>query len=75
MGNGYKMYYVRYETMRNGIRIVLDPEMKEGVLWVHRESHSVMWLKMELKKKVVNIGCVYAPQVGCDEEEKEVSGG
>ncbi|XP_037773661.1 craniofacial development protein 2-like [Penaeus monodon] len=38
MGNGYKMYYVGHDTRRNGVGIVLDPEMKEGVLQVHRES-------------------------------------
>ena len=71
MVNGYKMYYVVHETKRNGVGIVLDPEMEEGVLQVHRESDRDMWLKMELEKEVVNIVCAYAPQVGCDEEGKE----
>ncbi|XP_047502966.1 uncharacterized protein LOC125048346 [Penaeus chinensis] len=71
MGNGYKMYYVGHEAKRNGVGIVLDPEMKEGVLQVHRKSDRVMWVKMELVKEVVNIVCAYAPQVGCDAEEKE----
>ncbi|XP_047487973.1 uncharacterized protein LOC125038499 [Penaeus chinensis] len=72
MGNGYKMYYVGHEAKRNGVGIVLDPEMKEGVLQVHRKSDRVMWVKMELVKEVVNIVCAYAPQVGCDAEEKEI---
>ncbi|XP_047475986.1 uncharacterized protein LOC125029851 [Penaeus chinensis] len=65
------MYYVGHEAKRTGVGIVLDPEMKEGVLQVHRKSDRAMWVKMELVKEVVNIVCAYAPQVGCDAEEKE----
>ncbi|XP_063615696.1 craniofacial development protein 2-like [Penaeus indicus] len=71
MGNGYKMYYVGHDTRRNGVGIVLDPEMKEGVLQVHRESDRVMWMKVEVENEPVNIVCAYAPQVGCDDVEKE----
>ncbi|XP_047502440.1 uncharacterized protein LOC125047936 [Penaeus chinensis] len=61
----------RHEAKRNRVGIVLDPEMKEGVLQVHRKLDRVMSVKMELVKEVVNIVCAYAPQVGCDAEKKE----
>ena len=38
MGNGYKLYYNGVDGRRNGVGIVLDSELKKGVLSVSRES-------------------------------------
>ncbi|XP_037774633.1 uncharacterized protein LOC119571366, partial [Penaeus monodon] len=35
------------------------------------ESDRVMWMKVEVENEPVNIVCAYAPQVGCDDVEKE----
>ena len=36
-----------------------------------RNSDPVMTIELGLEEMVVNIMCVYAPQVGCIENEKE----
>jgi len=59
------------DNRRNGVGIVLSPEMKEGILQVNRESDRVIWLKTTIERTMVNVICVYAPQVGCTKEEKE----
>ena len=71
MDNGYKLYYNGVDGRRNGVGIVLDPELKKGVLSVSRESDRLIWIKMEINKVLVNVISAYAPQQGCDEEEKE----
>ena len=71
MGNGYKLYYNGVDGRSNGVEIVLDPELKKGVLSVSRESDQLIWIKKEINKVVVNVVSAYAPQQGCDEEEKE----
>ena len=71
MGNGYKLYYNGVDGRRNGAGIVLDPELKKGVLSVSRESDRLIWIKMEINKVAVNVVSAYTPQQGCDEEEEK----
>ncbi|XP_037803562.1 uncharacterized protein LOC119597969 [Penaeus monodon] len=61
----------RDDGRKNGVGIVLDEELKKGVLEVTRSSDRIIWLKMEMGKLVVNIMSVYAAQQGCADEEKE----
>ena len=56
---------------RNGVGIVLSPEMKERVIQVSRESDRLIWFKIDVGVATVNVVCVYAPQVGCTDEEKD----
>ncbi|XP_037787623.1 craniofacial development protein 2-like [Penaeus monodon] len=41
LGNGYKLYYMGEDNRRNGVSVVLSPEMKEGIVQVNRESDRV----------------------------------
>ena len=45
--------------------------MVEDVIEVKRASDRVMYLKLEVGGSMVNIVSAYAPQVGCEQEEKE----
>ncbi|XP_026680785.1 uncharacterized protein LOC113468216 [Diaphorina citri] len=56
---------------RNGVGIVLDKDMKTKVTNVSRRSDRVMSVKLQLEDKELNIVCAYAPQVGCEDEEKD----
>ena len=38
LGLGYKLFYTGIDNRRNGVGIVLDPRLKEGVLGVKRIS-------------------------------------
>ena len=74
LGEGYKLYYMGVDTRRNGVGIVLSPERKERVIQVSRESDRLIWLKIDVgvaTVATVNVVCVYAPQVGCTDEEKD----
>ena len=42
MGDGYKLYYTGEDGRRNGVGIVLSPELKGGVLQVNRESDRIV---------------------------------
>ena len=67
IGGGYKVYYAGESARRNGIGIILNPELQENVTEVVRIDDRLMGLKL----KIWHIISTYAPQQGCTEEEKE----
>ena len=71
MGNGYKMYYAGEDGKKNGVGIILSPKMKCNVLEVTRESDRVIWMRLNVDGRAVNVISAYAPQVGCNSQEKE----
>ena len=71
LGEGYKLYYMGVDNRRNGVGIVLSPEMRERVIQVSRESDRFIWLKIDVGVATLNVVCVYAQQVGCTGEEKD----
>ena len=50
--------------------IILNDEMKTGVLSVKRRSDRIIWMKVALNGEIINITSAYAPQTGCGENEK-----
>ena len=71
LGIGFKLFYVGEDGKRNGFGIVLNDDLKKGVLEVRRPSDRITSLKVEMGQQVVNIMSAYAPQSGCADEEKE----
>ena len=71
LGAGYKLYYNGYERNRNGVGIIVKADLVEDVIEVKRVSDRVMHLKLEVGGSMVNIVSAYAPQVGCEQEEKD----
>ena len=71
LGEGYKVYYTGEDTRRNGVGIILHPDLHESVTDVQRISDRLMGLKFVKDKRVWHIVTAYAPQQGCSEEEKE----
>jgi len=70
IGDGFKLFYSRILNKRNRVRVILHKEQKENVIGVTRVSDRVMSLRVLIGKGVCKIVSAYAPQVGCDEEEK-----
>ena len=70
-GDGFTLFYPGIHNKRNGVGVVLDKELKENVIEVTRVFDRVMSLTVFIEKEVCRIVSAYAPQVGCDEEEKE----
>ncbi|KAK3548401.1 hypothetical protein QTP70_012644 [Hemibagrus guttatus] len=71
IGAGFKLFYYGVDSKRNGVGVVLKKEFVRNVLEVKRESDRVMSLKLETKGVMLNVVSGYAPQVGCELEEKE----
>ncbi|KAK3520715.1 hypothetical protein QTP70_030597 [Hemibagrus guttatus] len=70
IGAGFKLFYYGVDSKRNGVGVVLK-EFGRNVLEVKRVSDRVMSLKLEFEGAMLNVVSGYAPQVGCELEEKE----
>ncbi|KAK3538737.1 hypothetical protein QTP86_014334 [Hemibagrus guttatus] len=71
IGAGFKLFYYGVDSKRNGLGVVLKEEFVRNVLEVKRVSDRVMSLKLEIEGVMLNVVSGYAPQVGCELEEKE----
>ncbi|MCI4382158.1 hypothetical protein PGIGA_G00260570 [Pangasianodon gigas] len=71
IGAGFKLFYYGVDSKRNGVGVVLKEEFGRNVLEVKRVSDRVMSLKLEIEEVMLNVVSGYAPQVGCELEEKE----
>ncbi|KAK3573123.1 hypothetical protein QTP86_014136 [Hemibagrus guttatus] len=71
IGAGFKLLYYGVDSKRNGVGVVLKEEFVRNVLEVKRVSDRVMNLKSEIEGVMLNVVSGYAPQVGCELEEKE----
>ncbi|KAK3515937.1 hypothetical protein QTP86_020430 [Hemibagrus guttatus] len=71
IGAGFKLFYYDVDSKRNGVGVVLKEEFVRNVLEVKRVSDRVMSLKLEIEGVMLNVVSGYAPQVGCELEEKE----
>ncbi|KAK3533904.1 hypothetical protein QTP70_034899 [Hemibagrus guttatus] len=71
IGAGFKLFYYGVDSKRNGVGVVLKEEFVRNVLEVKRVSDRVICLKLEIEGVMLNVVSGYAPQVGCELEEKE----
>ncbi|KAK3560854.1 hypothetical protein QTP86_022604 [Hemibagrus guttatus] len=71
IGAGFKLFYYGVDSKRNGVGVVLKEEFLRNVLEVKRVSDRVMSLKLEIEGVMLNVVSGYAPQAGCELEEKE----
>ncbi|KAK3540824.1 hypothetical protein QTP86_002367 [Hemibagrus guttatus] len=71
IGAGFKLFYYGVDSKRNGVGVDLKEEFVRNVLEVKRVSDRVMSLKLEIEGVMLNVVSGYAPQVGCELEEKE----
>ena len=70
LGNGVKVFYIGEDGRRNGEGIILNDEIKKGVLSVKRRSDRIIWVKVALIGEIINSMRAYAPQIGYVENEK-----
>ena len=72
IGDGCKLYYAGGKKPKNGVAICLSNKWLENVVTVTRTSDRIVSLKLLTRGKTYNIFSVYAPQQGCESEEKDV---
>ena len=70
LGDGYKLIYHGETNTRNGVGIILGEKLIDHVLQVNRKSDRIMRIQLVIAEKKKNMISVYAPQVGCAEDEK-----
>ncbi|GJZ34752.1 ubiquinol oxidase, mitochondrial-like protein [Tanacetum coccineum] len=56
---------------RNGVRVVLAPNLKGKVVQVSRISDRIMMVRLVIKEETISVISVYTPQVGLGEAKKK----
>ena len=59
LGNGFKLLYIGEDGRRTGVGIILNGEMKKGVLSVNRRSDRIIWMKVAFNGEIINIMSAY----------------
>ncbi|KAF7690584.1 hypothetical protein HF521_012388 [Silurus meridionalis] len=70
-GKGREVADMMERRKRNGVGVILKEEYSKSVVEVKRVSDRVMIVKVEVEGMMINVISAYAPQVGCEMEEKE----
>ena len=55
---------------RNGVGILIDRSLKDGVVEVRRRGDRIILVRMVVGDSALNVISVYAPQVGLSESTK-----
>jgi hypothetical protein len=67
---GFKLWYTGNMSIKNGIGIVLDKSLKDGVVDIKCEGDRIILVKLFVGDLVFNIISAYAPQIGLNESVK-----
>ncbi|KAG2470516.1 CFDP2 protein, partial [Polypterus senegalus] len=68
---GFKLFYLGVDGRRNGVGVILKEQYVKSVLEVKRVSDRVMIMKLEIEGVIMNVGRVYAAQVGYVMDEND----
>ena len=64
------LWYSGGTKARNGVGILVEKELIDRVVEMRRKSDHIMSIKLVLGAEVLNVICVYAPQMGLSEDIK-----
>jgi hypothetical protein len=67
---GFKLWYTGTTTNKNGVGIVLDNNLKDGVVDIKRQGDGIILVKLLVGDLVFNVISAYAPQIGLNESIK-----
>lgn len=65
------LLYCGGKDKRNGVGVIMDPEVKKAVAEVTRHNDRLMSVKVIVHGTVLNVVSGYAPQTGCTQQEKD----
>ena len=71
IGGGFKLLYHGVDGRRNGVGIIVKEDYAKSVVKVKRKSGRMMSVRIEIEGVMMNAISAYAPQMGCELEEKE----
>ena len=67
---GFKLWYTGTTANKNGVGIVLDKSLKDGVVDIKRQGDMIILVKLLVGDLVFNVISAYAPQIGLNESIK-----
>jgi hypothetical protein len=66
----FKLWYTCTTTNKNGVIIVLDKSLKDGVVDIKRQGDMIILVKLLVGDLIFNVISAYAPQIGLNESIK-----
>jgi exonuclease III len=66
----FKLWYMGKERSRNGVGILIDKSLKNGVVTVRRQGDRIIMIKLIFGDLVLNVISAYAPLVGLSDDVK-----
>jgi exonuclease III len=66
----FKLWYTGNTSTKNGVGIVLDKSLKDGVVDIKRQGDRIIFVKLFVGDLVFNVISAYAPQIGLNESVK-----
>jgi exonuclease III len=66
----FKLWYTRTMANKNGVDIVLDKSLKDGVVDIKRQGDRIILVKLLVGDLVFNVISAYAPQISLNESIK-----
>jgi hypothetical protein len=67
---GFKLWYTGNMSTKNGVGIMLDKSLKDGVVDIKRQGDRIILVKLPVGDLVFNVVSAYAPQIGLNESVK-----
>jgi hypothetical protein len=67
---GFKLWYIGNTSTKNGVGIVLDKSLKDGVVDIKRQRDMIILVKLFVGDLVFNVISAYASQIGLNESVK-----
>jgi exonuclease III len=61
---GFKLWYTCTMANKNGVGIVLDKSLKDGVVDIKRQGDMIILVKLLVGDLIFNVISAYAPQIG-----------
>ena len=68
---GFKLWYSGTTSGRNGVGILIDKSLRDGVVDVRRQGDRIILVRLVVGDSPLNVVCAYAPQVGLSESIKK----
>jgi exonuclease III len=67
---GFKLWYTITTTIKNGVSIMLDKSLKDGVVDIKRQGDKIILVKLLIGDLIFNVISAYTHQIGLNESIK-----
>ena len=70
LGDGFNLFYIGETNARSVVGIILGEKLIYHLLRVNRRSDRIMRIRLVIAEMKMHVISVYAPQVGCSDDDK-----